>query len=673
MQKLSANWAAVALNWSVELEFFKDEPVNDGNVLSGERNGFMNRKKMNIALKLDVLLALFGLAVYQAFAFAGWVLNPVPFIIVVAGMILIVHLGIALKILKPLQQFIEIADKVADGDVNDGLKDLRLSDLEEVQGSFTKIVGNLIESRVAIEDYMEKISEINKELEQKVDSLSALYYGSQAMGGSLNVDTLVRNFITIFTDRLGVNGAGVMLYNEKTDLVSIKDLIGISPELFAKFRFYSDNQILARIFSDDGYWCPTDQEINLMVAEFDTDEIRHIKLLFPMRIKDHFVGLLLLADKKNSVPFVSGDFQLIQAIVGLASTSINNAMLFENSETTKNELDHKVFNLMTLQQSSKVLSSTLDLNELINISIDMFLETVWANKGVLMLLSDERPELEVKAFKGISKANIDALKKDPNETWAMTTVEKEKKPIFAQEISGRSYQAYTSVNRELPFAVYIPMLKEGELYGVIKVGPKINGQAFTENDLEFFATLASQAVIAFENARLYSLAITDSITKLYVHRYFQLRLDEEVARSRRYNSTISLLMCDIDHFKPINDNYGHQQGDAILKEVSKILRKNVRNTDIAARYGGEEFAIILPETTQADAKIVAERIRRDVAHFDFPSIIPGQPPIKCSISIGVAGFPLNADNKDQLIQKADSALYKAKGAGRNKVVLCGID
>ena len=144
-------------------------------------------------------------------------------------------------------------------------------------------------------------------------------------------------------------------------------------------------------------------------------------------------------------------------------------------------------------------------------------------------------------------------------------------------------------------------------------------------------------------------------------------------RSRRYNSTISLLMCDIDHFKNVNDTYGHQQGDCILREVSRIIRKNVRNTDIACRYGGEEFAIILPETTQSDAKIVAERIRRDVAKCDFPSIMPGQPPIHCSISIGVAGFPLNADNKDQLIQKADAALYKAKDGGRNQVVLCGID
>ncbi len=629
---------------------------------------------MNIAIKLDLLLLIFWSAIYFILPMIG---HPMPIIsLVIAGLgtIIAVHLILVRKVLSPLRQFIKIADQVADGDVSEGLKELKISDLEEVQGSFTKIVGSLIESRVVIEDYMRAISEMNKELEKKVDFLSVLYSASQTMGGSLNVDTLIRNLISTFTERLEISGAAIMLYNDKTDLVSIKDLLGISPELFARFRFYSDHQILVKIFDESGFWIPNDQEHNLMVAEFETDEARSLKIFMPMRIKDHFVGLVILGNKKDGTAYADAEIQLMQALVGLASTSINNAMLFENSETTKNELDHKVFNLMTLQQSGKVLSSTLDLNELINISIDMFLETVWSNKGILMLFSDDRPELEVKAFKGMGKEEVLELKKDPAETWAMTTIEKEKKPILAQELASKSsYQSYSTINRNLPFAVYIPMLKEGELYGVVKVGPKINGEPFTENDLEFFATLSSQAVIAFENARLYSLAITDSITKLYVHRYFQLRLDEEVARSRRYNSTISLLMCDIDHFKSINDNYGHQQGDLILKEISKILRKNVRNTDIAARYGGEEFAIILPETTQADAKIVAERIRRDVSQFEFASIIPGQPPLKCSISIGVAGFPLNADNKDQLIQKADSSLYRAKDMGRNKVILCGID
>ena len=624
---------------------------------------------MDIALKLVIYQIILWALVYAGTLLFGAHLNLLYIIGAIASVIL-VYTFVKFKIVRPLDKFGDIADKIVNGDKVEATE---ISDVGRFQDSFEKVVTSLVDSREAIESYMKTISDINKELNEKVDSLSALYYASQAMGGSLNIDTLARNFITIFSERIGIEGAGLMLYSDKSDLVSVKDLIGISPELFGKFKFYSDHNILAKVFSDDGYWEPTEQETNMLVAEFESDEIRRIKLMFPMRIKDHFVGLLLLTEKKNGEAYGKADIELFQAIVGLASTSINNAMLFERSEETKNDLDHKVFNLMTLQQASKVLSSTLNLEELINISIDMFLETVWANKGVLMLVSEGSSDLEVMAFKGMTEEQIEELKKDPAESWVMTAIEKERKPIFAKELSGKSYQSYTAINKELPFAVYVPMIKENELYGIVKVGPKINGEAFTDNDLEFFETLASQAVIAFENARLYSLAITDSITKLYVHRYFQLRLEEEVARSKRYNSTISLLMCDIDHFKNVNDTFGHQQGDCILREVSRIIRKNVRNTDIACRYGGEEFSIILPETTQSDARIVAERIRRDVAKCDFPSIIPEQPPVHCSISIGVAGFPLNADNKDQLIQKADAALYKAKDGGRNKVIVCGID
>lgn len=628
---------------------------------------------MNIALKIVLYLACFSALFYATACGFGLPIDGAVFAVGAILYIALVYILVSNKIVKPMEKFVDIADKIVDGDNVEGYEDLKFNDMRHLQSSFTKIFSSLIESRIAIEEYMKTIGDINRELNEKVDSLSALYFASQAMGGSLNIDTLARNFITIFTDRLGVSGSGLMLYSDKNDVVSVKDLVGISPEIFGKFKFYSDHRILARVFSDEGFWQPEEQDINMLVAEFESDEIRKIKLLFPMRIKDHFVGLLILSEKKNGEKYTKSDFELFQAIVGLASTSINNAMLFERSEETKNDLDHKVFNLMTLQQASKVLCSTLNLEELINISIDMFLETVWANKGVLMLAKDEGIGLEVKAFKGVTKEEIDALSRDPSESWVMATMEKERKPIFSRELVGSSYQSYMAINKELAFAGYVPMLKENELYGVVKVGPKINGEAFSDNDLEFFETLASQAVIAFENARLYSLAITDSITKLYVHRYFQLRLEEEVARSRRYNSTISLLMCDIDHFKNVNDTYGHQQGDCILREVSHIIRKNVRNTDIPARYGGEEFAIILPETTQADAKIVAERIRRDVANFDFPSIANGQTAVKCSISIGVAGFPLNADNKDQLIQKADSALYRAKDSGRNRVALCGVD
>jgi len=634
----------------------------------------MIKRGLNFAIRVDLLLVFVWVAIYLSFPYFAVSIPPLPFIIPGIILILLVHLIITYKILIPLREFAEIADNVADGDLHQNLEKLKLSSLKDVQDSFSKIVGSLVESREAIEHYMKTISDINKELEKKVDSLSVLYSASKSMGTSLNVDTLVRTLLSLFMERLNVMGAAIMLYSDRSDLVTLKDLMGFSPELFAKLRFYSDNKIVTNLFSDEGYWVADDVVSTLMAAEFETDAIRACRLFLPMRIKDHFVGIAILGDKKDNSAYNDADIQLLQAVVGLAATAINNATLYEKSESTKNELDRKVFNLMTLQQSGKVLSSTLNLDELIKISIDMFLETVWSNKGLLMLIAEDKPEFIVMATKGIDEGELKSLQQDPAEVWAMTTLQKEKRPILAQELSAKAlYQSYSTMNRPLPFAVYIPLLKEGELYGVAKIGHKINGEPFTENDLEFFSTLASQAVIAFENARLYSLAITDSITKLYVHRYFQLRLDEEVKRSLRYNSTLALLMCDLDHFKDINDQYGHQQGDIILREISQILRKNIRSTDIAARYGGEEFVIILPETTQSDARIVAERIRRDTAKHEFPALSLGQPPLHTTISIGVAGFPLNANDKDELIQKADSSMYVAKGMGRNRVVLCGMD
>lgn len=628
----------------------------------------------NFALRLDLVLVITGAICFELLRRAGYHISEVPFLVILVALMAIVHLVVQFKILVPLKRFAEMADNIADGELENDLAIIKSSELDDLQTSFTKITANLVEYRSEIENYMLEISEKNKLLSKKVDSLSLIFSAGKAMGTTLNVDSLVRTLLNLLIEKLDVSGAAVMLYYDKTDQVTIKDLIGFSPDLFAKFRFFSDHRLVVNLFAGESFMDITDSEQEMIVAEFDCDAAHAFRLFYPMRIKDHFVGITLLGQKKDQTPFSESDKDLIATIIGLGTMSINNAALFERSEATKNELDRKVFNLMTLQQSGKVLSSTLNLEELLSISIDMFLETVWSNKGVLYLHGEDNFQLEVKAMKGITNDEVIELEKDPGESWAMTTLLKEKRPILAQEARGKFFmQNPSTIDQKLAFAVYLPLIKEGEIYGVVKIGAKINGEPFSENDLEFFSTLSSQAVIAFENARLYSLAITDSITKLYIHRYFQLRLEEEVRRSQRYNSTVALLMIDIDHFKDFNDTYGHQQGDVMLKEVSQILKRNIRSTDIAARYGGEEFVIILPETTQGDAKVVAERIRRDVANHPFPSIAAPQDPLHCTVSVGVAGYPLNANDKDELIQKADSSMYLAKGSGRNKVVLCGVD
>jgi diguanylate cyclase (GGDEF)-like protein len=170
------------------------------------------------------------------------------------------------------------------------------------------------------------------------------------------------------------------------------------------------------------------------------------------------------------------------------------------------------------------------------------------------------------------------------------------------------------------------------------------------------------------NDNLAKLAITDDLTQLYNHRYLQERLDEEVKKAIRYDQPLSLIMIDCDQFKDYNDTYGHQKGDALLKQISQLFMENVREVDLVARYGGDEFAVVLPQTNGTAAVVVAEKLRHIVDSTPFPTE-PDAKPFNLTISAGVASIPIHAQTMDELNKHADAALYRAKNEGKNKVCL----
>jgi diguanylate cyclase (GGDEF)-like protein len=178
------------------------------------------------------------------------------------------------------------------------------------------------------------------------------------------------------------------------------------------------------------------------------------------------------------------------------------------------------------------------------------------------------------------------------------------------------------------------------------------------------ATIALLKAQAFEQTM--ELAITDGLTKVFNHRYFQEQLQREIKRAKRYRHPLSLIMLDIDHFKKYNDYYGHPRGDGILKKMAHILKSTIRETDIVARYGGEEFSVILPETGKPEVKEVARKILEAIGKEEFcgEEILPGG---KFTVSCGIAVFPDDAVTPQDLIDRADQALYEAKQSGRNKV------
>ncbi|MCC6544295.1 MAG: sensor domain-containing diguanylate cyclase [Nitrospirae bacterium] len=203
------------------------------------------------------------------------------------------------------------------------------------------------------------------------------------------------------------------------------------------------------------------------------------------------------------------------------------------------------------------------------------------------------------------------------------------------------------------------------------------GGKFSEHDLKLCQVIIDGAAVALKNAHLFNvlreeklllekLVITDDLTRLYNHKYFVRRLDEEFKRAKRYSSPLSCMMIDLDNFKRVNDTYGHQAGDKVLKDVAKVLKKSVRETDIIARYGGEEFSVILPNSIREDALRLAERICRSVRSFVFDCIKEGE---NITVSIGVTTYPHpDVTDFENLIRKADNALYKAKEGGKDRVV-----
>ncbi|MFQ5465414.1 MAG: GGDEF domain-containing protein, partial [Thermodesulfobacteriota bacterium] len=196
----------------------------------------------------------------------------------------------------------------------------------------------------------------------------------------------------------------------------------------------------------------------------------------------------------------------------------------------------------------------------------------------------------------------------------------------------------------------------------------------------FCQIVANASYHAIKNARLYEevsrekeylkeVAIRDQLTGLYNHNFFYSRFEEEFERAVRYETSLSLLMLDIDDFKRINDTYGHRVGDIALKEIAAIIMKGVRKTDVVARYGGEEFAVILPHTMLKGALEEAERLREMIASHSYAGLSRD----RITVSIGVASYPQKgAMNSGDLVNYADDALYKAKAGGKNTVKVAAV-
>ncbi|MBP9855259.1 MAG: sensor domain-containing diguanylate cyclase, partial [Candidatus Omnitrophica bacterium] len=215
--------------------------------------------------------------------------------------------------------------------------------------------------------------------------------------------------------------------------------------------------------------------------------------------------------------------------------------------------------------------------------------------------------------------------------------------------------------------VVMPLKAKNTVNGIIVADNLYTQKPISEDDLRMFTMLSNQAGLAIENSQLYEKikyqSYTDSLTDIYNHGFFQDKLNEGLNHAVKTTQNLSLMMLDIDNFKKLNDHFGHQTGDRLLKIIASILKKYSREVDYVCRYGGEEFAIILTDTEKKQAYTIAERIRTNIESYHFEELPQNQ---KITVSIGLSTFPEDADNKTELIALADKAMYVAKFSGKNR-------
>jgi diguanylate cyclase (GGDEF)-like protein len=338
-----------------------------------------------------------------------------------------------------------------------------------------------------------------------------------------------------------------------------------------------------------------------------------------------------------------------------------------NRDAEVSAMGLKVESLLKLKNIADSLSVALSTDEVIKIIVDKTYELfAGESRVVLYMLEPASGELNLAYSARSEKREPVPFKKGGIfDRWVL----KNMKSLLVRDISRDFRFSVDETGRRDDFTSLIskPLIIEGNALGILRVDDPAES-VYEQHELRLLDIIGELGAVALENAKLYrqteELAIRDSLTGLYVHRYFMERLEEEVKRAYRSDTSLALIMLDIDDFKTFNDEHGHIAGDAVLKNIGRILRAQTSAGDIVARYGGEEFVFLTIDRDREKALRIAQKIRNEIK--DTP-VTMRREKYTVTVSVGVALFPKDARSRDDLIWEADNRLYEAKTKGKNRV------
>ena len=392
----------------------------------------------------------------------------------------------------------------------------------------------------------------------------------------------------------------------------------------------------------------------------------HSVIGVPVLWQTEIQAVLLVFSQDAGRTFDSDDLNLLTLLTHLASGVIVNTRLMEQERTQRKLSD-------TLRESALMLSSSLEPEEIYALLLREVRKLVPYDSANLMLM-DEQGNATVVSVVGYERfLPSDAVRSLEQHTFTygelpdICYIYDNQSPTLASDTRASSRWTVTDWGGHIRSWVGVPILIEGEVRAIFSLDSTVPG-FYTQTHIELLQIFAGQAALALQNAFLFdkirTMALIDALTHLPNRRYLFTLGEREVKRVRRFKHALSAIMLDIDHFKRINDTYGHAIGDEVLSRVAERLGRVVRNVDIVGRYGGEEFAVLLPDASLEDAMEVGERLRISIGEQLIQTTGGG---IAVTISAGVAEWCEDMDDLTELLDVADQGLYMAKQAGRNRV------
>ena len=482
-----------------------------------------------------------------------------------------------------------------------------------------------------------------------MQKIAILYDASQAVLSTFDLDEVLQRILVIARDFFRLQNVAIFLLDKENN------------ELYARSQISSEKESdILRVRVGIGIVGTAAQKMRPVSVGDVSKDSRYIatfsstrsELAIPLIVGDQIVGVLdCQSDTVNH--FDSETTDLLTLFSTQASMALQNARLYTLER-------QRAAQLRAINAIAQQMTAVLDIKELLAKVCPLVQQTFQVSHVSILLKRDE--DLILSANHGELTSSIavgDAVPEGMH-------------PRASSLVAGQTVIENDVKNSETPGSIFketasrmcIPLVSFGQILGILMLDSN-KARAFSNDEVQPLESVADICATAIQNAdyieRIKQLAYLDGLTGIFNRRYFELRIAEEIERARRFASGMAVIMIDIDHFKRLNDEFGHLLGDEVLRQVSSILNQHLRKTDVVCRYGGEEFAIILSQTDPTYALGIAEKLRRTVETWQFPGV-----PRPVTISAGVATYPINGTTRDELVKAGDAGLYTAKQAGRNK-------